>query len=986
VSSGDIILDMDDLAGLDWSSTINKPTPPPPANPSYSYPALRPTPSPSNSGRSTPLNLQQPSSLARPVKLPSKPATPANDPFASSFSIGSRPAQDTRSLQERQQALQEEKARKEAEKRKQFDSHFGAGGSHLDSLGQNGSGPSSRGGTPAPTLSLRGGASGLSSSINKPFANLNGKVTEPKAHEESEDDILAAFNSAAPVDASSYYPPPQTASGRGTPAAAQAPISGLPATAASDPYKFDEDDDPFGLNHLSQKPAQASPPAAAADDDDILGMLAKPVSELKKPEPKLELEPAKSLGRDQEEEDRQEHASPEDKAVAELVDMGFPPDKAAIALAQTDSGVDIQAAVGILLNHAHQESRQKAQARPRRSPENEPQQERSRRQNREPREDGSVPAWAREEDGRARAGSRNKNTGSPGAEKDAAYYAQDIGSSLFKSANSLWKASQKKVQRAMADFEGKTDPSQPKWMRDAQLEDRAREIRSALPDKTDEAAMLETGGRPQKPPRKPHREHFPEELPPRPSPNQRDVPERPKPRPKPEEPLPPRPPRPANATRMTKQELEDQTPEMFVSPARRRRGNPTTSQQPTSAPLSQPPSRPSTRSPLAATSPPLQSKNPFLSSSPAPQSQPSSRTASKPATPIPTRPKAPPRQIPPTNPTSLAASAKHRAAGTEAFKRGDYALAHESYTSALRPLPQNHPITIVVLCNRALTAIKTGDAKAAVADADLALAVIGPSRGESEKIALADGNGDSEEKEMREFYGKALMRKAEGLEHLERWADAAKVWKEAVEGGVGGAVSISGRNRCEKAAVGGSKPSSGVSTPQPQISAARRRPPPSRPKPSALADLTGAAHSESSEAVQKLRAQHAAQSAEDDEKFALTDAVDAKLVAWKGTKKDNLRALLGSLDSVLWADAGWKKVGMNELVQPSRVKIVYMKAIAKVHPDKVSLSLGMNHRIEADHDCMQIPQNATTEQKMISASVFATLNEAWDKFKTDNGL
>ncbi len=35
---------------------------------------------------------------------------------------------------------------------------------------------------------------------------------------------------------------------------------------------------------------------------------------------------------------------------------------------------------------------------------------------------------------------------------------------------------------------------------------------------------------------------------------------------------------------------------------------------------------------------------------------------------------------------------------------------------------------------------------------------------------------------------------------------------------------------------------------------------------------------------------------------------------------------------------------------------------------------------------VQIPQDATTEQKMISAAVFSTLNEAWDKFKTENGL
>lgn len=34
----------------------------------------------------------------------------------------------------------------------------------------------------------------------------------------------------------------------------------------------------------------------------------------------------------------------------------------------------------------------------------------------------------------------------------------------------------------------------------------------------------------------------------------------------------------------------------------------------------------------------------------------------------------------------------------------------------------------------------------------------------------------------------------------------------------------------------------------------------------------------------------------------------------------------------------------------------------------------------------QIPTDATTEQRMIAGSVFSALNEAWDKFKADNGL
>jgi hypothetical protein len=34
----------------------------------------------------------------------------------------------------------------------------------------------------------------------------------------------------------------------------------------------------------------------------------------------------------------------------------------------------------------------------------------------------------------------------------------------------------------------------------------------------------------------------------------------------------------------------------------------------------------------------------------------------------------------------------------------------------------------------------------------------------------------------------------------------------------------------------------------------------------------------------------------------------------------------------------------------------------------------------------QLPQDASTEIRMIAGTVFATLNEAWDKFKAENGL
>lgn len=242
-------------------------------------------------------------------------------------------------------------------------------------------------------------------------------------------------------------------------------------------------------------------------------------------------------------------------------------------------------------------------------------------------------------------------------------------------------------------------------------------------------------------------------------------------------------------------------------------------------------------------------------------------------------------------------------------------------------LPDKHPITIIIRSNRAMTALKVGEPKSALTDADAMLDLIGPSKGENEQIDL-DGEPP---KPMKDFFGKALMRKAEAQEQLERWEDAAKTWKLAVETGHGGGQSIQGRNRCEKAA-GISKPTSKPSTPV-------RRPPASTPapkKPSALADLTdSAAASQNSEAVTRLREANQAAERADDEKFALTDSVDARLAAWKGGKQDNLRALLGSLDTVLWPEAGWKKVNMSELIMPNKVKINYMKGIGKVHPDKV---------------------------------------------------
>jgi hypothetical protein len=248
---------------------------------------------------------------------------------------------------------------------------------------------------------------------------------------------------------------------------------------------------------------------------------------------------------------------------------------------------------------------------------------------------------------------------------------------------------------------------------------------------------------------------------------------------------------------------------------------------------------------------------------------------------------------------------------------------------------------IIIRSNRAMTALKIGEPKIAISDADSILELVGPAKGETESIDLCNGEPH---KPMKDFYGKALMRKAEALEQLEKWADAAQIWKLAVENGHGGSTSIQGRNRCEKAA--------GIGKPMPKPSAPSRRPaaPAPKKKTSALDDLQGAPSATKSassfDAVNRLREANQAAERSDEEKFALTESVDARLAAWKSGKQDNLRALLGSLDTVLWPEANWKKINMSELIMPNKVKIQYMKGIAKVHPDKVCRdTILMSHRV-----------------------------------------
>lgn len=723
---------------------------------------------------------------------------------------------------------------------------------------------------------------------------------------------------------------PNTISSSGAPNLSSA-VKGL--NGSSEDHTEGSDDDPFGLgtDGFVKIPKQdAIVNGKSEDDEDVLGLLGRPVSEFPKPQPRKEKVPEPAS-------DASLH--PQDRAVAELVDMGFAPEKSRVALEATESGTDVQAAVGWLLNQAHEESRKKSQ--PQRQEEDPSANNRPRQPKRTPGRrkssgGGSAkPAWMREPE-RNGASQRRQDSISPASgEKDPSQYAAEIGTKMFKTANSLWKTGTKKLNQAVAEFNSDSDSTQPKWMKEAQPEAGARKPRplerefgvndhdrmarkareqpttqQTQPDVTDEALMLEAGSRPHPRKSRPKTEVTQEVSRPPPISRPRQSQEQSMTQPKFMQQQVARDPR----TNLSRQAIEEEAFQAYISPARRKKTIP--------------------KPPPTEQEPDLLFDSSQQSSRPAPSRPiPAPQAIKRPTTSLPTRPPPPKRNIPAISPFALQGSTKARQEGTLAFKRGDYALATTLYSTAITALPSIHPLALPILTNRALSHLKTGDPKGAIVDAKSALDLIGPSRGASESVDLSGGEGV---KPMVTYWEKAMIRQAEALEQLERWSEAGTVWKACVEAGVGGATSITGRNRCEKAA--------GASS-QPRPSAARKvAAPKPKPKVSALGGLAPES-AQSAEAVSKLRAANAAADRVDDEKFALADIVDSRVKKWRLGKESNLRALLSTLQNVLWEGSGWKDIGMGDLLMPGKVKINYMKGIAKVHPDKVSpVSIWENQR------------------------------------------
>lgn len=322
----------------------------------------------------------------------------------------------------------------------------------------------------------------------------------------------------------------------------------------------------------------------------------------------------------------------------------------------------------------------------------------------------------------------------------------------------------------------------------------------------------------------------------------------------------------------------------------------------------------------------------------------------------PSRPTAPRRPPVSVSPAALSRALAHKATGNDHFKLGRFSDASQAYSLALEALPPGWIGRIVLLNNRAQSRLKSGEEKLAAGDCAEALEILllgpYPEGGKIDTGALERESGELAHEvrqigggsvDLRDQLGKSLGRRAKALEVTEKWQLGLRDWEQVrslgddiVTKGAGGNKLVGdGIARCRK--MLGPTPRAPAADPAVAVPRATGSVPTSTNRVRPAAAMRKPEVQGSGEAVKALQASQAAQSAEEDLRLELKDQVDGRITSWKASKETNLRALIASLDQVLWPELGWKTVGMHELITENQLKVRYVRAIAKVHPDKVSL-------------------------------------------------
>ncbi|KAK4686110.1 hypothetical protein P7C73_g4017, partial [Tremellales sp. Uapishka_1] len=907
---------MDDLLDLDWSSApsssateLRAPQPPPLkpnhnnsfnflANtngnaPSYSSSVLLRSASPSIATKPSQLARSNNSTRAPTPSNAISPTPPSGmDAFSGLLSLPSQLTSQAKSLSlvERQAKMALDKKEKEDRERQQFEAH----GSFWDNLGNGGSTSVPNGKASASNPHLDGLLEPLPAP--RPTSTMPTVLAPTPAAATAKP--KATSSTSAPWDYEDLLSP--SASN------AKSSTSQTQTPAPADPFDFDSLRAASPMSAPSPVTAGWSKHAALGStsgmrtpvsdfdfgdredgDGDLLGDLGKPVRLARKSD---RIQPSARPPT------QATFPSPPPHVIGQLVEMGFAPQRAREALAKTSTGLDVDAAIEILVGSNGGRQSPGEEELP------EDDDDRIQRE-RERREEEAA------EKRRKRRAGPSRESVKPRPERLEAEYteqadkilaqASEIGQSVLSKATSLWGMGKEKAmkvyeeqRKALEAVEGKkkmpTD-GRPRWMVEAEAgssEDRGRKEGDSNGN-TGGFRDLDQAS----PPRREARAG-PSRGPGSSRPTERST------RPGAED------PRKQISVREQADLLFADEPKPYVSSARHRK--PTT---PAPAPVI-----PATKSP------------------PAPQ---------------------PSRKLVQASPSQIQSSSTHKSKGNEHFKLGRYTEAESSYSTAMSTLPTGHLLLIPLHNNRAATRLKLGQSQGSIEDCTTVIELVGPSYHPSREAALPP---DMAEIRLGDALVKATTKRAQAWEMAEKWKNAVDDW-ESVMGFdpilLGSSVA-STKSLATDGARRAKKMLEGKDQSEPVVAR-----PPAKVKPTPRA-----ANVSKSAAVSELRKANQVAEAESNEQLQLKDSVDARIVAWKGGKEDNLRALIASLDKVLWEEImkGGLKVGIHELISEKQVKIKYMKVISRLHPDKLNVG------------------NTTVEQRMLANAAFGALSDAWQDF------
>lgn len=286
---------------------------------------------------------------------------------------------------------------------------------------------------------------------------------------------------------------------------------------------------------------------------------------------------------------------------------------------------------------------------------------------------------------------------------------------------------------------------------------------------------------------------------------------------------------------------------------------------------------------------------------------------------------------------------KDRAGGL--FKTGDYVVAIQEYEKSANTLPHGHPLRIISYSNLIASQLKTGQYKEGLHIASMAIGLFP----EDTKQWTQPIQNSEPLRTYRDMWPKIMQRRAEALEYSENFKEALNAYTSLIEKNFSTDKILDGKRRCQKM----------INPEKPRVT---RKP----VGPAKNSSLSPGLSDKRYENLERVKENNRKKAEEDSQRSTLYDQVHEKIGSWEAGRSNDIRHLLSSLQDVLtWTN--WKPVSPADLVMPKKVKVTYLKAVSKTHPDKVPSSLPL-------------------EQRMVAESVFSSLSSAWERFKSENDI